>query len=340
MSSIKYSRQELVALNRPDLTPSRSIRKTLFSFRIWKPWINRTYNKFGYTNVSDSDLNKPTSCNSTSFIGLNFGLVNARSVGNKSHILHDVISDRDTALDILLVTETWHSNSHDIALRSCAPSDFTCLDIPRPRTGPGPNHGGVAAFLSSRLRYKVITHSLKPTTFESITFTVTEKNSTVVILLICRPSSVPVTDQFFVELTSLLEVLALYKCQILVSGDINIHFEKLLDVHAIKLRDILDSFDCHQHITEETHIAGGTLDLVITRSDQAILNITVDPPNIISDHSLIRWSLPFDRLCPLSVHKSSRNWKNVDRNQFRATLHQSPLCSPDTFLSSRLMNYS
>jgi len=45
----------------------------------------------------------------------------------------------------------------------------------------------------------------------------------VAVLLIYRPGSVVVTDAFFTELSAYLEVFALYKCQILVAGDFNIH---------------------------------------------------------------------------------------------------------------------
>jgi len=35
-----------------------------------------------------------------------------------------------------------------------------------------------------------------------------------------------VTDAFFTELSTYVEVFALYKCQILVAGDFNIHVER------------------------------------------------------------------------------------------------------------------
>lgn len=67
-------------------------------------------------------------------------------------------------------------------------------------------------------------------------------------LLIYRPGSASVTDAFFTELSAYLEVFALYKCQILLAGDFNIHVEKVGDADAVRLHDILQSFDCVQQV--------------------------------------------------------------------------------------------
>jgi hypothetical protein len=47
---------------------------------------------------------------------------------------------------------------------------------------------------------------------------------------------------------SYLEVIALYKGQILIAGDFNIHTDNASYSAAIRLNDILDSFDCTQHV--------------------------------------------------------------------------------------------
>ena len=69
----------------------------------------------------------------------------------------------------------------------------------------------------------------------------------VVVLIIYRPGSAVVTDVFFDELTAMLEVLVLFKCQIIIAGDLNIHTERADDVVAARLVDLLMSFDCVQH---------------------------------------------------------------------------------------------
>ena len=123
--------------------------------------------------------------------------------------------------------------------------------------------------------------------------TVGSLDSTVAVLLIYIPGSLAVTDAFFTELSSYLEVFALYKCQIFVAGDFNIHVESAGDADAARLRDLLQSFDCVQQVPlTPTHREGGALDLVVTKPEQVLSEMTVDPPCLISDHSVISWCFP------------------------------------------------
>ena len=80
----------------------------------------------------------------------------------------------------------------------------------------------------------------------------------------------------------------MYKCQIVIAGDFNIHVGTINDHNAVTLGDILASFDCVQHVLLQlTHRDGGTVDPVISKGEQNLDEIMVDPPDIISDHSLI-----------------------------------------------------
>ena len=111
------------------------------------------------------------------------------------------------------------------------------------------NHGGVAAIVSRNLSWKRISPPLKHATFESMCFSVTGSSNTVVVLLIYRPSSILVTDVFFQELSRYLEVIALYKCQVIAVDDLNIHVEReTADRQAVNLQDSLAGFDCVQHV--------------------------------------------------------------------------------------------
>ena len=124
--------------------------------------------------------------------------------------------------------------------------------------------------------------------FESVCFTLTGAGSTVAVFLIYRSGSAAVTDCFFKELSIYLEVLALYKCQIVVAGDLNVHVEDATNNNAVNLTDNLDSFAFTQHVPLiSTHRDGGKLDLNITKCKQTLQDIVVDPPNVISDHNLI-----------------------------------------------------
>jgi len=76
-----------------------------------------------------------------------------------------------------------------------------------------------------------------------------------------------VSEQFFEELTALLEIVATFRCQVIVTSDFNIHVNNLADRHAVRLAELLSSFDLHQAVAQPTHKDGNILDLIITRSD-------------------------------------------------------------------------
>ena len=174
--------------------------------------------------------------------------------------------------------------------------------------------------VSERYRCKRLTTLPTVTSFEYVCFTLTGRASTVVTLLVYRTG--PVTDTFYKELSSLLEVVAVF------AGDFNIHVEKHDDPEAIRLHELLTSFDCVQKVPAvPTHRAGGTLDLIITKSDQPVDSITVQPPDILSDHSLLSWKLPLDLPPPITINREIRRWKKLDVDEFRTALLQSELCN-------------
>ena len=98
-----------------------------------------------------------------------------------------------------------------------------------------------------------------------------------------------VQAQFFTDLEAVLEVVALYKCQVVVAGDFNIRIDRDDDRHATTFQEVLNSFDCVQHVPHEpAHSSGGTLDLVITKSEQTLDSLAVQPRGALSDHSLVQ----------------------------------------------------
>ena len=254
-----------------------------------------------------------------------YGLLNAQSIGNKSTTVNSVIIER--RLDVLLLTETWHTAHNDVALLRCVPPGYTHIDVPRPSDSSRQNHGGVAAVITSRLTSHVIAPPRHFHTFESICFSVTGSGQTIVNLLIYRPGSLPVTDTFFTELTAYLEVLALYKCQIVITGDFNIHSERHGNSAGQRLADIMFSFDCVQHVpATATHVGGGTIDLLFTKSDEVVEDVLVDVPGSISDHSLIRWRIPAQLQPVIVLQRQFRAWQSADLDAFRSALLNSDLC--------------
>ena len=57
--------------------------------------------------------------------------------------------------------------------------------------------------------------------------------------------------------------------------------------------------------------------------------MTVDPPSIISDHSVISWCFPLSIEPRIVIDREVRAWSKVNRDSFRAALLESELCSVD-----------
>ena len=78
-----------------------------------------------------------------------------------------------------------------------------------------------------------------------------------------------------------------------------------------------------------THRGGGTLDLVVTKSDQVLEEMTIYPPSIISDHSIISWRCPLLTQLKIVMNREVRGWTKLDRDSFRSALLESELYSSE-----------
>jgi len=90
----RYTAEQLWSFNRDVGPPPRSVRKAIFSFRLWLPKRHRPADK---------------QCT-----GIRLGLLNVRSVTERLVALSDVITTR--RLDVFTMSETWHQTSMTIDL--------------------------------------------------------------------------------------------------------------------------------------------------------------------------------------------------------------------------------
>lgn len=74
------------------------------------------------------------------------------------------------------------------------------------------------------------------------------------------------------------------------------------------------------------HRGGNTLDHIVTSADCAPDAVTVQPPGIISDNSLVTCHVPVavDSLPP--TERIVRGWRRVDRHELHRWLEASSLC--------------
>lgn len=85
-------------------------------------------------------------------------------------------------------------------------------------------------------------------------------------------------NDFFDELNSLLECLAITSSKLLITDDFNFHVNKPSETHARKFLRMLNGFNLKQHVSGATHKNGNTLDLLITCSgDNFISDVRIIP---------------------------------------------------------------
>ena len=318
---------ELHAMNRNDVKPIRSVRKAIFSLRLWLPARQRAHSRSTTVDPGTSDVNR----NNARADDLTFGCINAQSVGNKSATLCRAIADDH--LDVLVVTETWHEDSESASLKRTVPPGYRSIDAARPFP-PGAavdsvyfqNHGGLAFIYRDCIKFQKKLFDISVSTFEYMCGLATICHHHLVLLGLYRPASQPLSSAFYDELSMVFVRLATYNCPVAVCGDFNIHVDQVEDVNAARLQQLLQSFGYVQHVSEPTHNAGHTLDLVITRSDVALTNLHVGA--MISDHALIRFKLSMMKAMEVNVQTvTSRAWRRLSHDAFASDLAASRLCS-------------
>ena len=177
-------------------------------------------------------------------------------------------------------------------------------------------------------------------TFEVVAAYVYRAGFNAVVVVLYRPSSCSVTNAFFDDFNDLLERLPTYSAPLMILGDFNIHIDDVVDLHAGKLLDILANQSLHQHVNSSTYRQGHILDLIITRENQHLQVLPIDPP-MLSAHSPI----VADCACQPSsggkpTFRQVRNWRNLDVNAFAADLENSDMSlSPSDDINTAFSRY-
>jgi len=112
--------------------------------------------------------------------------------------------------------------------------------------------------------------------------------------------------------------------------DVNIHIERIDDWNTIETNDLLASYGLVQRVQGVTHDAGGTLDVVCTRSDLPLPTVDILDGGL-SDHRLLRWSSHLYRPAPVCTTSVRRCWRSFDPDTFRADLLTSALCDVQSY---------
>jgi len=280
-------------------------------------------------HITAANNRTPTSCK--------IGSWNAFSINNKSAFIENYILSSN--LDMFAIVETSHEATNSPSLIASSPSGYNFLDKAR-RPPPGQDAtnlrgrrgGGICIFYRNHFR-ACSKDTGDYTTFEHLTTYFTFKDLHLLLVVIYRPGSMPITTLFFEEFSSLLATLSNYTCQLLILGDTNVKFDLPQDLHTKHMLRLLTSHSLTQLITEPTHNLGHTLDVIISRSSSLIDNIDIFPP-VHSDHCIINFTVATQP--PPLVYKKieRRSFANFDMLSFEKDLQRTlPIISTANYTS-------
>ena len=238
-------------------------------------------------------------------------------------------------------TETWvqPGDNDNYSIRELCPKGYILHHVPR-ESGRG---GGVGLLMKESLKAKK-QHMRKFYSFEYMDVLAKPSNGIIRIITMYRP---PPSKQnrlqsktFFDDFSSLLEELVTTPGKLLIVGDLNFHLDESKDCEATKFSHLLDSFNLKQHVTTPTHNRGHILDVIITRSDDDLVdNVMVRDPTL-SDHLAVHCNLKLKKPRAERKEIKYRKLNSIDMKSLHNHLKEYTQ-SQDTVndLSSLVENY-
>ena len=223
---------------------------------------------------------------------------------------------QDRKLDILTITETWLSESTSYNASHLCPSDFSIFRSDRAH-GPG---GGVAILCRDFFKPTQIYFS-KYTSFEYCAIQISAGPQIYHILAIYRP---PQTTNavFQAEFGSFIEETCIGNTPVILSGDLNIHYDDPTLPMTRSYLDILSSFGLLQHVQLPTHDKGHVLDHILTRECDNLNVRKVTIGDFISDHSMVICTLSVEKPKSERKHFKFRKLRDIDIPSFSADIQE------------------
>ena len=243
---------------------------------------------------------------------------NSRSLNNKVENIMSSLNDK--GVDIAGFSETWLFGTNTPTTAHIKDHGYKIIsDCREDRRG-----GGTAVVYKSCYNIERLGVNIHFTTFEFTCSKIKCQNSNDTVLgVMYRTGSL--TKIFIKEIDELLAHLCSNFDNIIIGGDMNIHFENLKDKKVNQCLDIFKSYGFRQQIFEPTHRDGGTLDQVFTFSIDNILTCSpeVDPiDKMDSDH--------FPVYLKLSLSLTKKYYKTLTYRKFKDTnshVLKSDICS-------------
>ena len=260
--------------------------------------------------------------------GLKMATFNARSLCNKTVSVLELL--KEEKVDVCFMTETWLKIDDKAKYAEIKDHGFEIISAPRR------GRGGGVAFVYNPSVVKLTRNTVRYSSFEVLEAVIKTQNQLVRLCVVYRSTqaasqkSYQATRKklFMDQFSDYLDGLLTKSGCCIIAGDFNFHVEDHDDYWAKQFRSLYHSKGFSQQVTGETHISGGTLDLVLTMDDCAD-SVTLTQPTIrddtgtSSDHYLVKFEAPDLILAPkqrVKEKKVIRELSKIDIDSFKKDL--------------------
>jgi hypothetical protein len=271
-------------------------------------------------------------------VAAKFGIINCRSAGNKTALIHDLIADQE--LDALFLTDTWfNSDTPANILHGVAPQHYTALHVPRQFAPGGPSRGGGLAVVhrdTLSVRPHPLAAALCPSTCELQRVRVGLPPLCHTVFNVYRPQWKSSVADFVDELSDIIaSVAADCSDTILLVGDLNAPGVDGGHVDD-RLKSALDDLGLTMFVNSATR-ESALLDVLASSSIGVVSGVRIDEAGQLSDHRLVTANVT-TRCSKPTITFSWRRLRDIDPRQFEAALRRSelfsqPAASADDFVS-------
>ena len=247
-------------------------------------------------------------------VPVKLGIVNARSICNKTDVFTDYVTEVN--MDLIAITETWLNigEKDNRVIKHLTHADYKFVHLPRKsRRG-----GGVG--LVYRSSFKVVVNRRDDMkSFEFMDVDVSSSGNSMKLVITYRPPPSKKNEHsyadFLVEFTGFIEHYALMTTRFAIVGDFNIHWDVPSDNNVKRFADLLESLNIIQHVHAPTHIDGHTIDLILTPSGNHGITST-KTTLLLSDHLWVECLV--DMVKPVVPRKTItyRKYKAINKPAF------------------------
>jgi len=136
-----------------------------------------------------------------------------------------------------------------------------------------------------------------------------------------------VTGAFFTELPDLRDRRSTFADALVLAGDVNIRLERATDPATVEFLELIAGYGLCQQVSCVTHDAGGTLDVVYTRSD--LPAPTVDA--VVSACRITLWTTSLLRPPAVYATSTRRARRSFNLDEFQGDLQAPALCDDQKY---------